>query len=73
MSCLNVNRFRVLISKLVLTDDPGLAGGFLTWLTKEKREWLSGRYVSATWDVEELEQQKEDIVAKDKLKMRMVV
>ncbi|KAE9968118.1 hypothetical protein EG328_007788 [Venturia inaequalis] len=56
-----------------LTDDPGLAGGFLTWLTKEKREWLSGRYISVTWDVEELEQQKDDIVAKDKLKMRMVV
>jgi hypothetical protein len=58
---------------IVLTDDPGLAGGFLTWLTKEKRTWLSGRYVSVTWDVKELEEQKEEIVAKDKLKMRMVV
>jgi hypothetical protein len=61
------------MSLLVLTDDPGLAGGFLTWLAKEKRDWLSGRYVSVTWDVKELEEQKEDIVAKDKLKMRMVV
>jgi hypothetical protein len=61
------------MTMLVLIDDPGLAGGFLTWLTKEKRVWLSGRYVSVTWDVKELEEQKEEIVAMDKLKMRMVV
>lgn len=32
-----------------LTDDIGLCGGFLTWLTKERRDWLSGRYMSANW------------------------
>ena len=26
-----------------MTDDVGLCGGWLTWLTKERREWLSGR------------------------------
>jgi len=56
-----------------MQDDVGLCGAFLVWLTKEKREWLSGRYVSANWDVEEREGMKEQIVKGDKLKMRMVV
>ncbi|KAF2180087.1 NAD(P)-binding protein [Zopfia rhizophila CBS 207.26] len=42
-------------------------------IVKEKRQWLSGRYLSANWDVEELEGKKEAIVSEDKLKMRMVV
>ncbi|KAF2103318.1 NAD(P)-binding protein [Rhizodiscina lignyota] len=57
----------------VLSDDPALCGGFCTWLTKERREWLSGRYVSSNWDVDELASMKDDIVEHDKLKMRMVV
>ncbi len=56
-----------------MDDDVGLCGAFLVWLTKEKREWLSGRYISANWDVEELESMKEEIVKGDKLKLRMVV
>lgn len=56
-----------------MQDDEGLCGAFLVWLTKERREWLSGRYISATWDVEELEAMKEEILKDDKLKMRMVV
>ena len=56
-----------------MSDDPGLCGGFLTWLTKERREWLSGRYLAAAWDVNELQNNKEDIVNQDKLKFRMVV
>ena len=35
--------------------------------------WLSGRFLSATWDADELLTMKEDIVAKDMLKARMVV
>ncbi|EXJ72587.1 uncharacterized protein A1O5_03733 [Cladophialophora psammophila CBS 110553] len=56
-----------------LTEDIGLCGGWLTWLTRERREWLSGRYLSVTWDVDELEAMKDDIVREDKLKFRMVV
>lgn len=58
---------------LVLIDDIGLCGGFMTWLTAERRPWLSGRYVSVSWDVEDLEAMKDEIVKEDKLKMRMVV
>lgn len=58
---------------IVLQTDVGLCGGFLTWLTKTRREWLSGRYVSVHWDVDELEGKKEEIVKEDKLKFRMAI
>ncbi|KAF7187121.1 Short chain dehydrogenase citE [Pseudocercospora fuligena] len=54
-------------------DDPGLCGGFLTWLTKQRRPWLSGRYISVNWDVEELEVMRNAILKEDKLVHRMVV
>lgn len=43
------------------------------WLTKGRRKWLNGRYLSADWDVDELEAKKNEIVKGDKLKNRMVV
>jgi len=57
----------------LMTDDIALCGGWLTWLTKERREWLSGRYLAAAWDVEELQAMKDEIVKEDKLKFRMAV
>lgn len=56
-----------------LTDDVGLCGGFLTWLVRERREWLNGRYLAVTWDVDELEKKQEEIVGKDLLKFRMEI
>lgn len=56
-----------------LHDTVELAGGFTVWLTAENREWLSGRYVAATWDVEKLESMKEEIVEGGKLTVKMVV
>jgi hypothetical protein len=58
---------------IVLIDDVGLGGAFCVWLTKERREWLSGRWLDARWDVEELERRKEDILEKDLLKFRMTM
>jgi NAD(P)-dependent dehydrogenase (short-subunit alcohol dehydrogenase family) len=57
----------------LLEDDPKLVGGWCTWLTRERREWLSGRYVSVNWDVKDLEGMKDRIVNEDLLKMRMAV
>lgn len=51
-----------------LTDDVGLCGAFCVWLTKEKRSWLNGRMVSATWDADELLHKREDIESRDLLK-----
>jgi len=56
-----------------LIDDVELAGGFITWLVQEKRDWLSGRYVDSHWDVEELEKRKEKIVSEDLLKFRLAL
>lgn len=56
-----------------LTDDVSLSADFLVWLAREKRDWLSGRFVSANWDVEELEAAKEDIIARNLFKFRMTV
>ncbi|KAH1549929.1 hypothetical protein KXV92_001994 [Aspergillus fumigatus] len=57
----------------LLTDTAELAGNAMSWLTQERREWLGGRYVSVTWDMEELLQKREEIVREDKLKMRLAV
>jgi len=57
----------------VLTYDIELPGGFAVWLTKERRDWLSGRFLNANWNVEELEAKREEIVSRDLLRMRLVV
>ncbi|KAK7974531.1 hypothetical protein PG989_016379 [Apiospora arundinis] len=56
-----------------LTDAPELAAETVAWLTSERRAWLAGRYVSATWDMEELVRRRDEIVEGDKLKVRLVV
>ena len=38
------------------------------WLTRERRAWLSGRLVSAKWDVDELLAQREEVEESDLLK-----
>jgi hypothetical protein len=60
-------------SLVVLHDTPELCGGFTVWLTKSKRTWLAGRYLSVNWDVDELEAKRDEIVEGDKLKVRMVI
>lgn len=56
-----------------VVDSVGLCGAFLLWLVQERPKWLSGRCLSANWDVEELQGKKHAIVNGDQLKMRMVV
>lgn len=51
-----------------LTDDIGLCGAFCVWLSQEKRMWLNGRLLGATWDVDELVEKKAKIEAQDLLK-----
>ncbi|KAK7914368.1 hypothetical protein PG985_012071 [Apiospora marii] len=55
----------------VLVDKPALPAHSLVWLTKERRTWLSGRFASVNWDMEELEGRKGEIVEKDLLKFRL--
>lgn len=56
-----------------LEDNPRLAGDTLVWLAQERREWLAGRYISSTWDMEELLSKKDEIIRKDLLKVRLLL
>ena len=60
-------------SSLVLTDSIELAGSISVWLTKNRPEWLSGRYMSVNWDIDEIVERKDEILAEDKFKFRMAV
>ncbi|KZT69463.1 putative oxidoreductase [Daedalea quercina L-15889] len=42
----------------VLVDTPEIAAHALTWLVRERRDWLAGRYFCCQWDVNELEAKK---------------
>ncbi|MCJ1313775.1 hypothetical protein MMC25_007455 [Agyrium rufum] len=57
---------------VLLQDTPELCADVVAWLTAEKRDWLAGRYVSVTWDMEEFLAKKDEIVSKDLLKFRML-
>lgn len=60
-------------NKSVCIDDPGLCGAMCVQLSLGNHAWLSGRFVWANWDLDELELMKDEIVQQDKLKFRMVV
>ncbi|KAK5633015.1 hypothetical protein RRF57_008729 [Xylaria bambusicola] len=57
----------------IFVDTPELTGDSVVYLSKEKREWLGGRYVNVTWDLPELMDMKDEIVKGDKLKVQFVV
>jgi NAD(P)-dependent dehydrogenase (short-subunit alcohol dehydrogenase family) len=47
--------------------DGELAGQFFAWLATTEAEFLSGRFVWAEWDIEELKARKDDILEDDLL------
>ncbi|CAE7193253.1 hypothetical protein P3342_009393 [Pyrenophora teres f. teres] len=56
-----------------LTDTADLAGGWAVWFTKGARTWLNGRYASVNWNVDWLEQMKDEIVEGGRLKVNLVM
>ena len=46
-----------------------LVGGTAVWLCQEKAKFLSGRWISANWNVEDLVARQEEIVQGDLLKL----
>ena len=50
-----------------LIDTPDLAAAFVVWLCSGKADWAKGRYLSATWDVDELTALQERILRDDLL------
>ncbi|KAJ4490914.1 hypothetical protein J3R30DRAFT_3654009 [Lentinula aciculospora] len=57
----------------ILVDNPEIAAHTIAFYSRERRDWLAGRYLSALWDVDELILKKDAIIASDKLEFRMVV
>lgn len=58
--------------KRMLIDQPALPGGTAVYLSTERADFLMGRYVNATWDMEQLEGEKERIEKDDLLRSRVV-
>ena len=56
----------------VFVETTELSADTIVYLTKEKRDWLGGRYINCTWDMPELMAKKDEIVKGDKLKVRLV-
>ncbi|KAL6416315.1 Short-chain dehydrogenase/reductase SDR [Ilyonectria robusta] len=76
--CVNPGAIKTQMSKELpekmrnlLPDRPDIAGDTIVWLAAERKEWLGGRYISCPWDMQELSERKDEIIKKDKLKMRM--
>lgn len=60
--------------RAVFTETPELVGDGLVFLSKERRQWLSGRYVNITWDLPELTSSamQKRVVEGDMLKVKLV-
>jgi NAD(P)-dependent dehydrogenase (short-subunit alcohol dehydrogenase family) len=54
-----------------LVDEPALAACFAVWLCSGRADWAKGRYLSATWDVDELAALKDAILSNDLLVNRL--
>ncbi|KAI8917635.1 hypothetical protein DFJ77DRAFT_428827, partial [Powellomyces hirtus] len=57
--------------KHMLNDTLELPAGFAVWLASGNADFLAGRFVSANWDVDELQTKKEQILEKDSLKFKI--
>ncbi|RVX67315.1 hypothetical protein B0A52_09096 [Exophiala mesophila] len=56
-----------------LTQTPQMCADTIVWLTRSRKEWLSGRFVFGPLDMEELLAKKDEIVEKDLLKLKLTV
>ncbi|MCJ1379117.1 hypothetical protein MMC17_002217 [Xylographa soralifera] len=67
------DHFKTPIKGFLFTDKPELSADTIVYLTKERREWLAGRYVSANWNMPQFLDKKDEIVKGDLLKVRMTL
>lgn len=52
-------------------DNPDLIGGTAVWLCQGRAKFLSGRFISVNWNVEDLLGRQEEIVKNDLLKLTL--
>lgn len=53
-------------------DTAALTGGFTLWLDTPKADFLKGGYLHSNWDVDELEQHKDEIIKKKLVKLAFI-
>lgn len=58
--------------KDMLIDQPALPGATAVYLSTSRAEFLMGRFINATWDMEELEKLRKRVVKEDLLMSRVV-
>jgi hypothetical protein len=58
---------------LVFVETPELSADTIVFLTREKMDWLGGRYINVTWDMPQLIEKKDAIIKGDKLKVKLDV
>lgn len=46
---------------LTVYDDASLPASFVVWLASPEARFLSGKYLWANWDVDELQERKEEL------------
>lgn len=56
----------------ILIDKPALPGGTAVYLSTDRARFLMGRFVPATWDMEELEKKRARIEKEDLLRTRVI-
>lgn len=54
-----------------LVDTPDLSACFVVWLASGSADWAKGRYLSANWDVDELQATRSEIETNDLLVNRL--
>ncbi|KAI7185609.1 hypothetical protein KC363_g7060 [Hortaea werneckii] len=60
------------VRKRILIDKPELAAGTCVYLSLPRADFLMGRFVDCTWDMEELENHREKVESQDLLKSKVV-
>ncbi|KAI7550415.1 hypothetical protein KC331_g3189 [Hortaea werneckii] len=60
------------VRKRILIDKPELAAGTCVYLSLPRADFLMGRFVNCTWDMEELEKHRERVESQDLLKSKVV-
>ncbi|RMY97771.1 hypothetical protein D0864_04644 [Hortaea werneckii] len=60
------------VRKRILIDKPELAAGTCVYLSLPRADFLMGRFVNCTWDMEELERHREKVESQDLLKSKVV-
>ncbi|RMZ17240.1 hypothetical protein D0860_00646 [Hortaea werneckii] len=60
------------VRKRILIDKPELAAGTCVYLSLPRADFLMGRFVNCTWDMEELEKQRERMESQDLLKSKVM-